>query len=54
MKCTICGRDAVYEAKYSGEMLCADHFTASVDRRKSLSPGFALRILSYDDIYCTI
>jgi uncharacterized protein (TIGR00269 family) len=33
MKCTICGRDAVYEARYSGEMLCADHFIASVDRR---------------------
>ncbi len=33
MKCTICGRDAVYEARYSGELLCAQHFTASVDRR---------------------
>ncbi|MEM0157009.1 MAG: TIGR00269 family protein [Thermoplasmataceae archaeon] len=33
MKCTICGRDAVYEARYSGELLCAEHFTASVDRR---------------------
>lgn len=33
MRCSLCGKDAVYEARYSGEFLCASHFTESVERR---------------------
>ncbi len=33
MECTLCGREAVYEARYSGEFLCASHFTESVEKR---------------------
>ena len=32
-KCTRCNNDAVYEAKYSGEYLCAKHFIESFERR---------------------
>lgn len=33
MKCSRCGKNAVYEAKYSGEMLCGKHLSLSVERR---------------------
>ncbi len=33
MKCSRCGQEAVYEAKYSGEMLCGSHLIESVERR---------------------
>lgn len=33
MKCSRCGDEAIYEAKYSGEMLCARHLSASVEKR---------------------
>ncbi len=33
MKCSRCGEDAVYEAKYSGEMLCGNHLVESVEKR---------------------
>ncbi len=33
MECTLCGREAVYEARYSGELLCMSHFMESVERR---------------------
>lgn len=33
MKCSRCTEDAVYEAKYSGEMLCGRHLIESVEKR---------------------
>ena len=33
MECSICGRDAVYEQKYSGSSLCPAHFSESVEKR---------------------
>ncbi len=33
MECTLCGREAVYEARYSGEFLCISHFTESVEKK---------------------
>lgn len=33
MKCSRCNAEAVYEARYSGEMLCGEHLTQSVERR---------------------
>ena len=33
MKCSRCTGDAVYEAKYSGEMLCGRHLEESVEKR---------------------
>lgn len=33
MKCSRCNSDAVYEAKYSGEMLCGGHLEESVEKR---------------------
>ncbi len=33
MKCSRCAADAVYEAKYSGEMLCGSHLVESVEKR---------------------
>lgn len=33
MKCSRCAADAVYEAKYSGEMLCGNHLVESVEKR---------------------
>ncbi len=33
MKCSRCHTDAVYEAKYSGEMLCGKHLEESVEKR---------------------
>ena len=33
MKCSRCHGDAVYEAKYSGEMLCGSHLEESVEKR---------------------
>lgn len=33
MKCSRCKAEAVYEAKYNGEMLCGEHLVQSVERR---------------------
>ncbi len=33
MKCSRCNIEAVYEAKYSGEMLCGKHLEESVEKR---------------------
>lgn len=33
MKCSRCNNGAVYEAKYSGEMLCGSHLEESVEKR---------------------
>lgn len=33
MKCSRCSSEAVYEARYSGEMLCGEHLSQSVERR---------------------
>ncbi len=33
MRCTICKKEAVYEARYSGAFLCQTHFSQSVERR---------------------
>lgn len=33
MKCSRCSDDAVYEARYSGEMLCGKHLAQSVEKR---------------------
>lgn len=33
MKCSRCNSEAVYEAKYSGEMLCGKHLEESVEKR---------------------
>ncbi len=33
MKCSRCSQNAVYEARYSGEMLCGNHLNESVEKR---------------------
>lgn len=33
MKCSRCSENAVYEAKYSGEMLCGKHLVESIEKR---------------------
>ena len=33
MKCSRCNKNAVYEARYSGENLCGEHLLISVERR---------------------
>lgn len=33
MKCSNCNAEAVYEARYSGEMLCSAHLSKSIERR---------------------
>ncbi len=33
MKCSLCGRNAIYEARYSGSRLCGEHLSRSVERR---------------------
>lgn len=33
MKCTKCVKEAIYESKYSGSMLCGDHLIQSIEKR---------------------
>jgi len=48
MKCSYCDKPAVYHRKYSGEWLCKDHFTRSIERkvlktiREYLHPGIKI------------